>query len=75
MPSDDEDVIDVMPAIVENCRSIGEATEAAMVSALAPGSCAGNVERRKIDAWKRRDCKQTVRKDPEHEDGGSDEGG
>ena len=29
-----------MPAMVENCRSIGDATEAAMVSGLAPGSCA-----------------------------------
>jgi hypothetical protein len=38
LPSDDDDVIDEMPAIVDNCRSIGAATEAAMVSALAPGS-------------------------------------
>ena len=29
-----------MPAMVESCRSIGEATEAAMVSGLAPGSVA-----------------------------------
>src|SRR3954467_14371149 len=34
------DVIDVTPAMVENCRSIGPATEAAMVSGLAPGSVA-----------------------------------
>ena len=39
-PSDDDDVIDEMPAMVENCRSIGAATEAAMVSGLAPGSVA-----------------------------------
>ena len=39
-PSVDGEVIDVMPAMVENCRSIGPATEAAMVSGLAPGSCA-----------------------------------
>jgi hypothetical protein len=39
-PSDDEDVIDEMPAMVDNCRSIGEATEAAMVSGLAPGKVA-----------------------------------
>ena len=40
MPSDDEDVRDVIPAIVESWRSIGAATDAAMVSALAPGSVA-----------------------------------
>ncbi len=34
------EVIDEMPAMVENCRSIGDATEAAMVSGLAPGSVA-----------------------------------
>ena len=39
-PSVDCDVIDEMPAMVENCRSIGPATEAAMVSGLAPGSVA-----------------------------------
>ena len=39
-PSVDCDVIEVMPAIVDNCRSIGPATDAAMVSALAPGSVA-----------------------------------
>ena len=39
-PSDDDEVIDVMPAMVESCRSIGAATEAAMVSGLAPGNVA-----------------------------------
>jgi len=29
-----------MPAMVESWRSIGAATEAAMVSGLAPGNCA-----------------------------------
>ena len=38
-PSEDEEVSEVMPAMVESWRSIGAATEAAMVSALAPGSC------------------------------------
>jgi hypothetical protein len=38
-PSDDEEVSEVMPAMVDNWRSIGAATDAAMVSALAPGSC------------------------------------
>ena len=40
VPSEDDEVSEVMPAMVDNCRSIGEATEAAMVSALAPGSVA-----------------------------------
>ena len=40
MPSEDVDVIDVMPAMVESCRSIGPATEAAIVSGLAPGRVA-----------------------------------
>ena len=38
MPSDEVDVIEVMPAMVDNCRSMGEATEAAIVSGLAPGN-------------------------------------
>ena len=40
VPSDDDDVSEVMPAMVDNCRSIGEATDAAMVSGLAPGRVA-----------------------------------
>ncbi len=38
-PSDDEEVSEVMPAMVDSWRSIGAATDAAMVSALAPGNC------------------------------------
>ena len=34
------DVSEVMPAMVESDRSIGPATEAPMVSGLAPGSVA-----------------------------------
>ena len=40
MPSADVDVSALMPAMVDSCRSIGEATEAAMVSGLAPGKVA-----------------------------------
>ena len=40
VPSEDDDVIELMPAIVAICRSIGEATDAAMVSGLAPGRVA-----------------------------------
>ena len=39
-PSDEVDVIALMPEIVDNWRSIGAATDAAMVSALAPGNVA-----------------------------------
>ena len=38
MPSDDAEVSEVMPAMVDNWRSIGAATDAAMVSALAPAT-------------------------------------
>src|SRR6476620_11569405 len=40
VPCDELDDIEEMPATVDNCRSIGPATEAAMVSALAPGRVA-----------------------------------
>ena len=39
-PSAEVEVSEVMPEIVESCRSIGPATEAPMVSGLAPGSVA-----------------------------------
>ena len=37
IPSDEEEVSEEMPAMVESWRSIGAATDAAIVSALAPG--------------------------------------
>jgi hypothetical protein len=40
VPCDDDEVIELMPAMVDICRSIGVATEAAMVSGLAPGRVA-----------------------------------
>ncbi len=40
LPSEEVEVIAVTPAMLENCRSRIDATEAAMVSGLAPGSCA-----------------------------------
>ena len=40
LPSDDDEVIEEMPAMVDNCRSIGDATAAAIVSGLAPGKLA-----------------------------------
>ncbi len=47
-------VIEVMPAMVASWRSIGVATDAAMVSGLAPGSVALNLDGREIDARQRR---------------------
>jgi len=40
LPSDDVEVIDDTPAMVENWRSRIDATDDAMVSGLAPGSWA-----------------------------------
>ena len=40
VPCEEVEDIDEMPAMVESWRSIGPATEAAMVSALAPGRVA-----------------------------------
>src|SRR5438445_6860090 len=39
-PSEEVDTIELMPAMVASWRSIGEATEDAIVSALAPGKVA-----------------------------------
>jgi hypothetical protein len=39
-PSVDTEVIELIPEIVDICRSIGAATAIAMFSALAPGSVA-----------------------------------
>ena len=55
LPSDDVEVSELMPAMVESCRSIGEATEAAMVSGLAPGSVAVIWMVGKVDRRQRRD--------------------
>ena len=40
VPRVDIEVSALMPAMVESCRSIGEATDAAIVSGLAPGKVA-----------------------------------
>jgi hypothetical protein len=39
-PRDEVELIALMPEIVDNWRSIGAATDDAMVSALAPGNVA-----------------------------------
>ena len=69
LPSDDVEVIVVTPAMVENWRSRIEATEAAIVSGLAPGSCAGDLDGREVDARDGGDGKLLVA-----EDAGDDEG-
>ena len=73
VPSDEVDVIEVMPEMVDNCRSIGAATEAAMVSALAPGSVAVISMVGKSTARQRRDRQQPVGEDAEHDERRRDE--
>ena len=58
----------MMPAIVENCRSIGAATEAAMVSGLAPGNVAVTWMVGKSTARQRRDRQQPVGEDAENDE-------
>ena len=43
LPSVLSEVMEVMPAMVENWRSSGAATDTAIVSPLAPGYCAETV--------------------------------
>ena len=75
MPSDDVEVSDVMPEMVESCRSIGDATDAAMVSALAPGSCACDLDGREVDRRQRRNGQQPVGEDAEDDDRRGDQRG
>ena len=75
MPSEDEEVSELMPAMVESWRSIGAATEAAMVSALAPGSCRGDADGGKVDGRQRRDRQQPVGEDAQDDDRRGDQRG
>ena len=68
VPSEDDDVSEVMPAMVDSCRSIGDATEAAIVSGLAPGSVAVMLMVGKSTRRQRRDGEQLVGEDAEHDD-------
>ncbi len=68
VPSEDDDVIDEMPAMVESWRSIGDATEAAMVSGLAPGNVRRDLDGREIDLRQRRDRQQPVGEGTEHDE-------
>ena len=53
-PVDDDEVIWSMPEIVDNWRSIGVATDDAMVAGLAPGRPALDLDGRQIDLGQRR---------------------
>ena len=48
------EVIESMPAMVENCFSSSVATAEAIVSGLAPGSSARHLDRREVDVRQRR---------------------
>ena len=61
------EVIESRPAMVANCRSRGVATEAAMVSGLAPGSDA-YLNRRKVDVGQIAHRKRAIARDPEQQD-------
>ena len=54
MPWPLTEVIESMPAMVENCFSSGVATAEAMVSGLAPGSSARDLDGREVDVGQRR---------------------
>mgnify|MGYP003694226501 CR=1 FL=1 len=68
MPSVDTDVIESMPAMVENCFSSGVATAEAIVSGLAPGSCACTWIVGKVDVGQRVHRQQPVGDDAEDQD-------
>ena len=65
MPSAEVEVSALMPAMVESWRSIGEATEAAIVSGLAPGSVAVMEMVGKSTAGSAETGQQPVREGPE----------
>ena len=67
-PSALVEVIESMPAMVENCFSSGVATEEAIVSGLAPGRLARDLDRREVDVRQVADRQQPVAHDPEEQD-------
>ena len=72
-PSDDDETIESRPAIVENCRSSGVATAEAIVSGLAPGSDAFDVDRREVDVRQIAHRQLPVGHDSEQHDGEHDQ--
>ena len=63
------EVIELRPAMVENWRSSGVATEDAIVSGLAPGSVADDDDGREIDVRERRHRQQAVAEHAENDEG------
>ena len=71
------DVMESMPAMVANWRSSGVATEAAMVSGLAPGRRSGHLDGREIDVGQIAHGQRAVagdaeQHDPDHQQRGHD---
>ena len=68
VPCDEVDVIEEMPAMVDNWRSMVPATEAAMVSALAPGNVAVTLMVGKSTRGSADDRQQAEAEDAERDD-------
>ena len=68
VPSALVEVIESMPAMVENCFSSGVATAEAMVSGLAPGRLAVDLDGREVDVGQVADRQQAVGHEAEHQD-------
>ncbi len=58
----------VSPAMAANCFSSGSATDDAIVSGLAPGRPAGNLDRREVDRRQVGDRQLAVGHHAEHQD-------
>ena len=73
VPCELVELIESRPAIAENCRSSGVATEAAIVSGLAPGQARRDLDRRKVDVREVADGQRAEADRAEQEDPGHDE--
>ena len=69
LPSELVEFIDWMPAMVENSRSSGVATEDAMVSGTGAGQRGGHLNGGVIDAGQRRHRQRAEGDDAEQQDG------
>ena len=83
VPCELVELIESRPAIAENWRSSGVATEAAIVSGLAPGQARRDLDRREVDVrevahGQRAEADRAEQEDPGHDerrhDGPPDEG-
>ena len=73
LPCELVELIDVRPAIAENCFSSGSATAVAIVSGLAPGSAGIDLNGRKVDGRQVADRQLPVGHHAEHQDAQHDE--